>query len=319
MRKNIILTALTTSSLVFSGCHCDSKERMSKEEIIKGESYLLNSDDFDLKTVIGLIKGDGISNIEELEKKINSPDTGINNVDLDGDGKIDYVLVKENRDGSNFTLEFLAVPSKTKKEDEANLVASMKIKQTGESVEVSGGYPNYVMGHDSHHYHYGQPGLSMGEALFLAWMISPRPMYMSPRPYMGAGYAPRSYMTPSQRSTVRSSYTKTNTKVAPVKKSAKPANYKPAPSASKTKSKFSSGKLKPNPNDKKLSSRNKSAKEYKKHKGSKSKGSSFFGGSKSKSKSNSSKSRGSWGRSGGSRSRGGFSCLPKSNRKVISL
>lgn len=321
MKKNILATLAASLALTTAGCHCgNDRERMQKSEIVQGDTFLLNSDDFDLETVIGLVKGNGISNIEELEAQINSPDTGINNVDLDADGKIDYILVKENRDGGKFTLEFMAVPSGSKKEEEANLVASMNIKQSGENTEVSGGYPSYVSGHDSHHYHYShRGGMSMGQALFLAWMISPRPMYMSPRPYMMGGYMSRGYMTPSQRTSTRSSYTKTNTKVSPVSKSAKPANYKSAPSASKTKSRFKSGAAKPSPADKSLSSRNKAAKAYKSHSGTKQKATGF-GRSKSSPSRSRSKSSG-WGRSSSSRSssRGGSSCLPSSNRKVVVL
>lgn len=328
MRKIILLT-LAASALFLAGCSDSSrssKPRMSKNEVVRGDTFLLNSDDFDLQTVIGIVKGNGVSNLEELENQINSAESGINNVDLDNDGQIDYLLIKENRDGGNFTLEFMAVPSSTKKETEANLVASMNIKKSGEAVEINGGYPDYVMGHDSHHYHYRHHGISMGEALFLAWMLSPRALYYSPRPYMTVGYTSRGYMSPSQRTAVRNSYSKTNTKVSPVSKSSKPSNFKQPTSASKTQSKFNSGKLKPNPYDKSLSSRNNKSKGYSKHSGSKSKATGFGNKSKSKPKS-SSRSSGrssgrssSWGRSSGSRSfRGGSSCLPRSDRKVVVL
>ena len=322
MRKNILATLAASLALTTAGCGGgNDRDRMQKSEVVQGDTFLLNSDDFDLETVIGLVKGDGIGNIQELEDKVNSPDSGINNVDLDGDGKIDYILVKENREGGAFTLEFMAVPSQSKKEADANLVASMNIKQSGESTEVSGGYPSYVSGHDTHHYHYSQRGhgMSMGQAVFLAWMLTPnRGFYMSPRPYMGAGYMSRGYMTPSQRTSTRSSYSKTSTKVSPVTKSAKPASYKSAPSASKTQSRFKSGAAKPNKADKSLSSRNKAAKTYKSHSGAKQKATGF--GSKSKSSPSRSKSSG-WGRSSGSRSssRGGSSCLPSSTRKVVLL
>lgn len=305
-----------------SACGGNDKPRMSKNQV-QGDSFLLNSDDFDLETVIGLVKGNGVSNIEELEKIVNSADSGISNVDLDGDGTIDYIQVNENREDGNFTLEFMAVPSSSKLEKDASLVASMKVKQSGETTEVSGGYPNYVAGHDTHHYNYShRGGMSMGDALFLSWMLSSRPMYVSPRMYMGGGYMGRSYMTPSQRTTTRSSYTKTNTKVSPVTKAAKPSTYKSAPSASKTSSRFKSGAVKPNPKDKSLSSRNKAAKEYKKHSGTKQKASSF---GSSKRKSTPTKKSSGWGRSSGSRSssrsssRGGSSCMPSSNRKIVSL
>lgn len=320
-----LMCLLASFALVLAGCGPD-RARMTKEEI-KHNSFLLNSDDFDLETVIGIVKGNGVKNIEELEKTINDGSTGINNVDIDNDEKIDYVMVKENREGENFTLEFLAVPSKTGKEDEANLIASMSIKKSGENVNVSGGYPDYVAGHDTHHYHYSHAhhGMSFGQALFLAYMFSPRPMYY--RPYGTFAYSPRPYMSASQRSTARSTYrSTTTTKVAPVKKQAKPANYKSPKSASKTKSRFNSGAIKGKPGDKSLSSRKGQTTNYKQRSSSqpKKKATGFGGGNKSKPTSKP-KSRSSWGRSSSSRSSGRSfgggrsSALRRRRKKVIEV
>ena len=324
--KNIINTIvcfIASLSLVLGACGPD-KSRMTKEEI-QHNTFLLNSDDFDLETVIGMVKGDGVGNIEELEKTINDASSGINNVDIDNDEKIDYVMVKENREGGNFSLEFLAVPSKSGKEDEASLIASMSIKKSGENVEVSGGYPDYVAGHESNHYQYRHSGMSFGQAIFLAYMFSPRGMYYRPYGFYGA-YSGRPYMSASQRSTTRSSYKKTtSTRVAPVKKQSKPAGYKSPASASKTKSKFSSGAIKGKPGDKSLSSRKGQTKGYNQRSSSKPKQKATgFGGSSSKPKSRGSTSKpksrsGGWGRSSGSRSGGSSSGLTRRRRKIVVL
>lgn len=307
---NVLVCFLAAFAMVMAGCSCgDDKARMTKEDI-KHESYLLNSDDFDLETVIGIVKGNGVKDIETLEKQINDPGSGINNVDVDNDEKIDYIMVKENRDGANYSLEFMAVPSKTGKEDEGNLIASMRIKKSGGNVEVSGGYPDYIQGHDSHHYRYNHHGMGFGQAMFLAYMFSPRAMYYRPYGSFGA-YAPRSYMSPSQRTSTRTSYQKSSTtKVSPVKKQAKPSSYKPAKSANKTQSKFNKGGIKSKPGDKSLSSRGGQSKTYNQRNSGKSKkGATGFG---SKGRSSSSRSSSS-GRS--SSSRGGSSKLSARCRK----
>jgi hypothetical protein len=321
MKKTTLNTlAITLPILMLAGCVPDAepKARMQRSDVqsASGESYLLNSDDFDLEMVVGIVEGDGVKDIQALEDQINSAESGINNIDIDADGTIDYIMVKESREDKKYTLEFLAVPSKSGKEEDATLVGSVDIKQTAKGADVSGGYPKYVMGHDTHYYH--RPGLSLGEAMFLSYMFMPRPLFYHPVGfYGGLGYRGRGYMSPSVRSSTRTSYSTTRN-VRKSGASAKPKNYKPSPSAKASQKKFDTGKVKANPKDKALSSRNKQTKSYNKRSSSqsKSKASGFrSGSSKSRSSGSSSKSRSrSSGRSGGS-----FDLPKNSSRKIVRL
>ena len=194
---------------------------------------LLSFSDFDLETVVGLVKQDKISGAEALEKFVNG-DNGISNVDVDKDGKLDYIKVLEKHDGKTILLDFVAVPSSGG--DEVT-VANLRFTQstTSKEVVVQGGYPTYVEGHNQHYYSYRRPGLSFGEAMFLAWMFTPnRSIYYRPMPL----YSPRPILTRSALSQRRTT-TRTTTKVSPVKSTAKPSNYS-VKSAQKTQSKLKS-------------------------------------------------------------------------------
>ena len=151
---------------------------------IGGEQYLLNAKDFDLSQVIALIRDNKIKDAADLEKKINEPN-GITNVDLDHDGKVDYIKIKESRKGGGMVLEFLAVPSSTQKIEDAVTVASVDFSRSASSndVQIQGGYANHVNGHEGAFYtsHVHSMGPSFGEMLFFAWLFTPsRPYYYAP-------------------------------------------------------------------------------------------------------------------------------------------
>jgi hypothetical protein len=221
----------------------------------------MNAEDFDLATVLELVKNNQASNGEELEKIING-DSGINNVDIDGDGQIDYVFVKEGEQTeAGSTLQFWAVPSKTQDPEEAQLIATTsfsKDTQTNE-ITVAGGYPDYVSGYDNHYYSYRMPhrqGMTLGEAAFLLWAFDRhRPMYY--RPYMSSYYVRRPYLSASIRTTRRTTY-RTNNKITArtVQSGKRPASYAKQPSVTKAKSRYSSSKYAaPNKTSKTLGSR----------------------------------------------------------------
>lgn len=234
-RGKVIVVVAILSVLTAAGCK-DRRTYQTTTTQVSSSNYLLNAKDFDLATVVGLIKANKVDSAQALEKTINTTG-GINNVDIDKDGKIDYLLVKETRADGAIALNILAVPSSTKKAEEATVIASVSFKKNTvtNQVEVTGGYPNYVDGYAHHHYHYTHSGLSFGQAMFLAWMFSPRPIYYYPhvRPY----YVPRSVYVGSRLSNVRSSY-RTRTRVSPVRRVTRPSNYS-IRSARKVPSRFS--------------------------------------------------------------------------------
>ena len=80
----------------------------------------------DLKAVSELFKDS--KNLEEFEKALNDPDTGVNNLDLDGDGDVDFIRVVEEVAEDTHVI-ILQVPLG---ENEFQDVATIEVEKTGE-------------------------------------------------------------------------------------------------------------------------------------------------------------------------------------------
>lgn len=190
---------------------------------IEGKQFLLNAKDFDLQQVIALIRNSKMKDAAELEKKINDG-SGINNVDLDHDSKIDYVKIKESRKDQGVALEFLAVPSSTQKIDDAVTVASVDFSRSANSgdVKVQAGYANHVEGHESSFFSSMIPSAgSIGQAMFLAWLFTPsRPYFYQPMMPAYAGYP---VMGQNDLSRNRERYSQNNNST--VKQTTKPSSF----------------------------------------------------------------------------------------------
>jgi hypothetical protein len=199
----IVLPCLLLLSVSCNNCLGGSAPRspVTTQTEIEGQRFLLKADDFDLENIIGLIKDSKLKDASELEKRINDG-SGINNVDIDQDGVIDYIMVKESRGAKGITLDFLAVPSSIKDESRAETIASLTFSQNTSSkdVQVQGGYPAYVQGGENAYYSGIIPhgGMSFGDAFFLAWLFSPGRM-MFYQPFMPMYYYPRPVVPYNQR------------------------------------------------------------------------------------------------------------------------
>jgi len=212
-----------------------------RDTSVETKSFLLNAEDFDLATITSLVRDNKVAGGEELEKLVNG-DNGINNVDLDGDGQIDYIRVVESRPGDSIVLDFVAAPAN----GEEATVSSLRFSHntTTNQMHVSGGYPEYVRGYDSHYYNYHSPyRVGLGTAMFYSWMYRPSRVMYVPGYARPSYYSPRARYSSSQMSTRRTSY-RTQTKVSPVKKAARPASYKSSKRATKTASKFKASSAK---------------------------------------------------------------------------
>ncbi len=143
----------------------------------------------DLATVGSLLKK--AENASELERLLNDPKTGINNLDLNEDGKVDYIKVTEygTEQTKSFSLTVEPVAGETQE------VATIEIEKSGNdqaSVEVKGNEQIY----GQNHYHRSSFGIT--DMLFMYWLFRPHPFYASP---WGHGNYPgnyRSYNTVSQ-------------------------------------------------------------------------------------------------------------------------
>jgi hypothetical protein len=81
------------------------------------ESTGLPGENFSLEGALELFKGS--ESPEEFEKKLNSEDGKVNNLDLNGDGEIDYIKVIDKNDGNVHAFILQAVVSEHESQDVA--------------------------------------------------------------------------------------------------------------------------------------------------------------------------------------------------------
>lgn len=322
MWKNA-LVLLVAISMAAPTVGCSDKKPPQRP--VQGESFLLNAEAFDLATVVALVKENKVENAKALEEAINA-DNGINNVDLDNDDQIDYVMVQEERDGNETILNFKAVPSSKGTTDDAVSIATMKVGPTSagsNEVHVRAGYPEYVRGHNNYYYNYHSPMATLATGAFLGWALSrSRPVYYPSM--VPSYYSYRRVYQPSVRTTKRTTY-RTQTKVSPVQKASRPSTFKPVSSTSTAQKMKQSRASRPSTattSGSKLSDRSGKATSFSKQTGAKSTGTGFGSGSRSTTSSGrsgsssgfgsgsrsttSSGSRSSFGRSSSSGSRSSF-------------
>ncbi|MBD3421550.1 MAG: hypothetical protein GF398_15635 [Chitinivibrionales bacterium] len=138
------------------------------------------ADGLDLKALNALIPE--AKSAKELEQELNKPG-GINNLDLNADGQVDFIKVTEfgnQEDGYGFSLT--TEPVKGEEQE----IASIEIVKTGEKaqVQVHGNEQIYGRGHHYHSTH------SLGSLMLWSYFLMPHPFYVSPWYY---GYYPGYY------------------------------------------------------------------------------------------------------------------------------
>jgi hypothetical protein len=221
MKKYLTLALLMLATLA-GGCR-----RSNGNPAVSSASYLVDSDAFDLQTVSALFQTGSVTDLSALEQKINDPNSGINNVDVDKDGQVDFVAVEEvqNTTGGK-TVNFVAYPS-SKGGQDATTIATTNIAPTPTgAVAIESGYSDAVQGYDQNYYRYEvQHGPTFSDMVLLSYMLSPRPaLYYHPYSYYTPLYHPHPLLTPSIRSSYRSSF-QTTTHVSPVPKMVRPSSY----------------------------------------------------------------------------------------------
>jgi len=198
-------------------------ERTKRTTNVQSQQFLMDADAFDLEAVVSLMTNEGVTDMEALEQRINDPDSGINNVDINSDEQTDYVGCSEVNEDGRRAVDFIAYPSGVDEpaDDDLVTVASISITVNTETnqVEVSGGYPEYVSGYQDRHYSHhvsrshshGSSGFATG--FFLGYFLAPRPLYrpvyygVTPYGYMGGGfYSPRPVVSVTVINTRRSGY-----------------------------------------------------------------------------------------------------------------
>lgn len=94
----------------------------------QSDSLGMLGDQLDLYGVLDLFKNS--DNLEEFEKKLNSEDNEVNNLDLNNDDKIDYIRVVDYKEGNSHAI-VLQVPIN---DNESKDVAVIEVDQTADNV-----------------------------------------------------------------------------------------------------------------------------------------------------------------------------------------
>jgi len=128
------------------------------------------ADGLDLQAVLKLVKD--VKNAQELEKQLNRKN-GINNLDLNEDGTVDFIKVTEygnKNDVWGFSLTTEPVKG------EVQEIATIEIEKAGDSARVEARGNEHVYGHN--HYYHSRFGV--GDFLLWSYLLSPHRYYSSP-------------------------------------------------------------------------------------------------------------------------------------------
>jgi hypothetical protein len=218
--KQRFVTSATLLLLLVSYCLVSAQENVT---IVAPTSEA--AEGLDLKAVSELFKDS--ENLEEFEKALNDPKVGVNNLDLDENGEVDFIrVVEEVADDTHLII--LQVPlAKNEFQD----VATIEVEKTGDD-----GYNMQVHGNEVIYgvdYYVAPSYVHIRTWPIITWIY--RPIY---RPYRSAfyfGYYPRwwrphrpvainVYRTRTVKLTRRTNFTVTKTSRV---KSVTKVNYRP--------------------------------------------------------------------------------------------
>ncbi|HCC23116.1 TPA: hypothetical protein DF272_02970 [Candidatus Falkowbacteria bacterium] len=223
------------SLMIFIGAGCGRSTHSSHQTYTQTETETTGSvktDDFDLETLMTMIRENKVASIEEMETLVNG-ESGINNVDIDQDGKIDYVVFRELPESNDIKrlVDLVAIPSSTGKEEDGVTIGQVEFERntTTNQVVISGGYSQHVHGYNDYYYSYPMAyhhGSGFATGLLLGYMFSPRPYYVPM--YRTGFYSPRPVFAgpalSSRRDSFRSSRQITKTQVSPISKTTRPTS-----------------------------------------------------------------------------------------------
>jgi len=83
-------------------------------------------DDFSLEGALAMFKKAG--SIEEFEKLLNEENNNVNNLDLNNDDEIDYIMVEDIKEGDSHLIVLSTYLNETEKQD----IATISVEKTGE-------------------------------------------------------------------------------------------------------------------------------------------------------------------------------------------
>ena len=146
------------------------------------------SDGLDLKAVGVLLKK--AETAEEFEKLLNSSKEGVNNLDLNEDGQVDYILVSEYGDEQVKGFSLTTEPAAGEVQELATIEVE-KVSDSDARMQISGNEQIY----GQNHYHHSSFG--MMDMLILGYIFRPHTAFASP---YGYGNYPGGYGSYGSRS-----------------------------------------------------------------------------------------------------------------------
>ena len=141
------------------------------------------ADGLDLQAVVQVLKD--VKDAEALEQSLNDPELGINNLDLNEDGQVDYIrVVTEQEEDAHVII--LQVPLE---ENEVQDIATIEVEkdEKGEVVMQVHGHVD-VYGPD---YYVRPVDVHISVFPFVSWLYSP--LYRPWRPHFYIGFYPKWY------------------------------------------------------------------------------------------------------------------------------
>ena len=104
----------------------DKVNAQQKSEVDFADSTGLPGDNFSLQAALATFKTS--TSLEDFEKKLNSKDNEVNNIDLNGDGKIDYIRVVDYVKDNAHAIVLQVPVSKTESQD----IAVIELEKDGD-------------------------------------------------------------------------------------------------------------------------------------------------------------------------------------------
>ncbi len=130
MRNFLLLFGMLFSFSVLS-----QEIKMSKENTLSEEEITEAEENLSLQVVADIF-GES-SNVEDFEKRLNDPESAISNLDLNGDGEVDYLRVVEKEEGDKRIVYVQAAVTEDTFKNVASLVV-VKDKNNEVDVKVVG-------------------------------------------------------------------------------------------------------------------------------------------------------------------------------------
>jgi hypothetical protein len=131
MRNSFISFIVLAMSLLSLPVFSQTDSKTEKDTTLLG----LPGDNLDLYAVLDLFQKS--KTIEDFEKSLNLEKTGINNLDLNLDGKVDFIKVVTKKDGDNFTFILQVAVTEKETQDVAVILVS-KDKDKKVTMQVVG-------------------------------------------------------------------------------------------------------------------------------------------------------------------------------------